>query len=78
MAEASELAERLSRVEAELDRLKAMLARQQVEEYTDERVAEFLLSNAVDAESYRAACEKVKQMGLDPAEIEHWTPAGGW
>lgn len=83
MAETTaEFETRLARVESELDGLKSMLARQQVlapiEIYTDQRVAEFLLSSAVDAESYQRACDEVVRMGLDPAQIVHWTPAGGW
>lgn len=37
-----------------------------VESYTPERRAEFLLSNAVDAEDYEAAKREVRAMGLDP------------
>ncbi|MGO9269512.1 MAG: AbrB/MazE/SpoVT family DNA-binding domain-containing protein, partial [Terriglobia bacterium] len=48
-----------------------------VEIYTPERKAAFLLSNAVDAEDYRAAVVEVKRMGLEPARIPHarkWMP----
>jgi hypothetical protein len=45
-----------------------------VEIYTPKRKAEFLLSNAVDAEDYRAAVAAVKKMGLDPAKIPHHKP----
>ena len=45
-----------------------------VEIYTPERKAEFLLSNAVDTEDYRAAVAQVKEMGLDPANIRHHKP----
>jgi bifunctional DNA-binding transcriptional regulator/antitoxin component of YhaV-PrlF toxin-antitoxin module len=45
-----------------------------VEVYTPERRAEFLLSNAVDWEDYRAAMAEVKRMGLDPADIPHLKP----
>jgi AbrB family looped-hinge helix DNA binding protein len=45
-----------------------------VEIYTPERRAEFLLSNAVDAEDYRAAVAEVKKMGLEPASIPHHKP----
>ena len=45
-----------------------------VEVYTSERRAEFLLSNAVDAEEYASALEEVRQMGLDPATIPHHKP----
>ena len=45
-----------------------------VETYTPSRVAEFLLTNAVDAEDYADAEEEVRQMGLDPAAIPHRKP----
>lgn len=44
------------------------------ERYTPERVAEFLLSGAVDAEDYANAVEEVRRMGLDPAKIDHHRP----
>ena len=47
-----------------------------VEIYTPERKAEFLLSNAVDAEDYTRAEEEVRKMGLDPAAIPHYRPSG--
>jgi len=47
-----------------------------VEAYTDERIAEFLLSNSVDADDYSRACDEVRKMGLDPARISHTKPAG--
>jgi len=46
-----------------------------IEVYDGERKAEFLLSNAVDADDYRRAQEEVRRMGLDPAEIAHRRPA---
>jgi hypothetical protein len=45
-----------------------------VEIYTPERKAEFLLSNAIDPEDYRAAVAEVKKMGLEPASIPHHKP----
>lgn len=45
-----------------------------VEIYTPERKAEFLLSNAVDENDYRAARDEVRRMGLDPARIRHRKP----
>lgn len=45
-----------------------------VESYTPERRAEFLLSNAVDAEDYAAALREVRQMGLDSDRIPHRAP----
>lgn len=47
-----------------------------VEVYPPERRAEFLLSNAVDAEDYARAEEEVRKMGLDPATIPHHKPVG--
>lgn len=48
-----------------------------VEVYTPERRAEFLLSNAVDAEDYARAREEVRHLGVDPDAIPHYPPAGG-
>ncbi|MDQ6907904.1 MAG: AbrB/MazE/SpoVT family DNA-binding domain-containing protein [Chloroflexota bacterium] len=45
-----------------------------VEQYTPERRAEFLLSNAVDAEAYASALDEVRAMGLDPGTIVHYKP----
>ncbi len=45
-----------------------------LETYTPERRAEFLLTNAVDAEDYQAAVEEVRAMGLDPVRIPHRRP----
>src|SRR3990170_4917713 len=45
-----------------------------VEIYTPERKAEFLLSNAIDAEDYRTAAAEVKKMGLEPSKIRHHKP----
>jgi len=45
-----------------------------VETYSPERVAEFLLSNAVDAREYAKAVAKVRSMGLDPKTIPHTRP----
>ena len=42
-----------------------------VEIYTPERKAEFLLTNAVDQEDYRAAQAEVRRMGLDPSKVRH-------
>jgi AbrB family looped-hinge helix DNA binding protein len=47
-----------------------------VEIYTPERRAEFLLSNSMDAEDYRAAVAEVRKMGLDPRNIDHEKPPG--
>lgn len=45
-----------------------------IEIYTPTRIAEFLLSNAVDAKDYRAARREVQKMGLDPDTIDHHRP----
>lgn len=43
--------------------------------YSDERRAEFLLSNASDDEDYREAVETVRAMGLDPEHVPHERPS---
>jgi len=45
-----------------------------IEVYSPERVAEFLLTNALDAEDYEDAVARVKAMGLDPDSIPHVKP----
>jgi len=47
-----------------------------VEIYTPERKAEFLLSNAVNADDYRRAVAEVRKLGLDPKRIPHHKPRG--
>jgi bifunctional DNA-binding transcriptional regulator/antitoxin component of YhaV-PrlF toxin-antitoxin module len=42
------------------------------EEYTPERKAEFLLSNAVSDADYLAAREEVRQLGLEPDQVPHY------
>jgi hypothetical protein len=49
-------------------------AEEDVEIYTPERLAEFFLNNAIDAESYAYAREEVRKLGLDPDEIDHIPP----
>jgi hypothetical protein len=44
------------------------------ERYTPERVAEFLLSCAVDDADCADAVEEVRRLGLDPATIPHVKP----
>ena len=46
-----------------------------IEVYTPRRKAEFLLSNAVDADDYAWAVEEARRMGLDPDTIPHRKPA---
>lgn len=45
-----------------------------VEIYSPERRAEFMLSNAVDAEDYERARKAVRKLGLDPDTIPHYNP----
>ena len=45
-----------------------------IETYSPERVAEFLLSNAIDNEDYANAVNRVRDMGLDPDAIVHVRP----
>lgn len=45
-----------------------------IETYSPKRVAEFLLSNAVDADDYANAVEQVKSIGLEPDSIPHTKP----
>ena len=45
-----------------------------VESYSDERKAEFLLTNAVDAQDYAWAREEVRKLGLDPDHVPHDRP----
>jgi hypothetical protein len=47
-----------------------------MEQYTPERIAEFLLNNAVTAEDYAAALEEVRKLGIDPSTIPHEKPSG--
>jgi hypothetical protein len=48
-----------------------------VEPYTPERKAEFILSSAIGERDYLAARETVRLLGLDPDRIEHYRPAHG-
>lgn len=43
----------------------------EVEIYTDERTAEFMLNNAVTAAEYDEALEMVRRMGIDPSTLPH-------
>ena len=45
-----------------------------VESYTDERKAEFLLSNAVDEQDYAWAVREVRKLGIDPEAVPHERP----
>jgi len=45
-----------------------------VEVYTPERIAEFLLTNAVDEADFRRAEKDVRAMGFSPGKIGHLRP----
>ena len=47
-----------------------------LEPYTPERIAEFLLNNAVDAADYAADVAEVRKLGIDPSTIRHEPPQG--
>ncbi|HLJ54736.1 MAG TPA: AbrB/MazE/SpoVT family DNA-binding domain-containing protein [Chthonomonadaceae bacterium] len=46
-----------------------------IETYSDDRIAGFLLSNAVGGADYPATRDEVSAMGLDPDRIPHRRPA---
>ena len=46
-----------------------------IEIYTPERIAEFLLTNAVDEDDYHQAEKEVRSLGLAPAKIDHHRPS---
>jgi len=47
-----------------------------IELYGAERKAEFILSNAVDAQDYARAVTEVRALGLDPDDVTHVKPTG--
>ena len=47
-----------------------------IELYGAERKAEFILSNAVDAQDYARAVAEVRALGLDPEDVPHVKPNG--
>lgn len=49
---------------------------ERMEVYTDERIAEFLLTNSVDDAHYQRMRKEVVAMGLDPDKILHMKPDG--
>ena len=48
--------------------------RMPVEEYSAERIAESLLSNAVDELDYAWAVREVRKLGIDPEGVLHGRP----
>ncbi len=48
----------------------------EVEVYTPERVAEFLLNNACTKEEWDAAEVEIEKLGLDPKKIAYTDPDG--
>jgi len=48
--------------------------RMSVEEYSAERKAEFLLSNAVDELDYAWAVREVRKLRVDPEAVSHERP----
>jgi hypothetical protein len=50
------------------------LVEPQPEQYTPERKAEFILSNAIDDADYRKARLEVRKLGIDPDAIAHIRP----
>jgi len=65
-----------TRAKSSSGRVRTVRRKLATEEYTDERVAEFLLSNTTDAEDYARAVKLVRKMGLDPQRIDHDKPVG--
>ncbi len=47
-----------------------------LEPYTPQRIAEFLLNNAIGPEDYAAAVAEVRKLGIDPSTIPHEVPEG--
>jgi len=61
-------------VEARDQEIVIRAAAPSVEQYTLERKAELLLSNAIDEADYQAARQEVQRLGLDPDQILHVRP----
>lgn len=49
---------------------------ERLEVYTDERIAEFLLNNAIGEDEYWTMRKEVVKLGLDPDTILHTKPDG--
>ena len=61
-------------IPANLARGASAADRMPVEEYSAERIAEFLLSNAVDEQDYAWAVREVRKLGVDPEAVPHERP----
>ena len=61
-------------IPANLARGASAADRMPVEEYSAERIAEFLLSNAVDEQDYAWAVREVRKLGIDPEAVPHERP----
>ena len=63
-----------NRIPANLAKGASAADRMPVEEYSAERKAEFLLSNAVDEQDYAWAVREVRKLGIDPEAVLHERP----
>ena len=61
-------------IPANMARSASAADRMPVEEYSAERKAEFLLSNAVDEQDYAWAALEVRKLGIDPEAVPHQRP----
>jgi hypothetical protein len=69
-------ANKLDRGKPNSSALPATLYPDRIEDYTPERMAEFLLNNAVTPEDYATALAELRKLGIDPATVPHEKPAG--
>lgn len=53
------------------DGILLRLAPAEVEDYTPERVVEFLLNNACSKDDYEHALAEARRLGIDPATVPH-------
>ena len=63
-----------SAIPANTAKADSAVDRMPVEEYSTERKAEFLLSNAVDEVDYAWAVREVRKLGVDPDAVLHERP----
>lgn len=61
-------------IPANMARCASAADRMPVEEYSAERIAEFLLSNAVDEVDYAWAVREVRKLGIAPETVPHERP----